>query len=160
MRPEDRTRILHMIEAAETVADFVAGGAREDLDSDRMLLFALVRVVEVLGEAAAKVSPEMRSAAAGIPWPQIVAMRNRLMHAYFDVNPDIPGRPRPRKFPRCCRRFAASSAFFCFSAIFRSVSFLFMHSAKRSTCLRSTCLAHSSLSCRSSSSLPGDLDEV
>jgi hypothetical protein len=62
MRPEDRTRILHMIEAAETVGDFVAGRVRDDLDSNRMLLFALVRAVEVLGEAAAKVSPETRAA--------------------------------------------------------------------------------------------------
>ena len=54
-----------------------------------MLLFALVRAVEVLGEAAAKLSPETRAEATGIPWPQIVAMRNRLIHAYFDVNRDM-----------------------------------------------------------------------
>ena len=99
MRPEDRTRILHMIEAAETVADFVSGRAREHLGSDRMLLFALVRVVEVLGEAAAKVSPETRAAAAGIPWPQIVAMRNRLTHAYLDVDPDILWKTATEEIP-------------------------------------------------------------
>jgi len=58
MRPEDRTRILHMIEAAETVAGFISSRVREDLDADRMLLFALVRAVEVFGEAAAKVSAD------------------------------------------------------------------------------------------------------
>ena len=89
MRPEDRTRLLHMVDAAETIANFVSGRARKDLDSDRMLLFALVRAVEVLGEAAAKVSPEARAEAASVPWPQIVAMRNRLIHAYFDVNRDM-----------------------------------------------------------------------
>jgi uncharacterized protein with HEPN domain len=89
MRPEDRVRLLHMVDAAETIADFVSGRARMDLDSDRMLLFALVRAVEVLGEAAAKVSPETRTGAAAIPWQQIVAMRNRLIHAYFDVNRDM-----------------------------------------------------------------------
>ena len=67
-----------MVDAAETIANFVSGRARKDLDSDRMLLFALVRAVEVLGEAAAKVSPEARAEAASVPWPQIVAMRNRL----------------------------------------------------------------------------------
>jgi hypothetical protein len=49
MRPEDRTRILHMIEAAETVQEFVGNRARGDLDSDRILLFALMRAIEVLG---------------------------------------------------------------------------------------------------------------
>jgi uncharacterized protein with HEPN domain len=99
MRPEDRTRILHMIDAAETIAKFVSGRARKDLDSDRMLLFALVRAVEVLGEAAAKVSPETRAETAGIPWPQIVAMRNRLIHAYFDVNRDMLWRTAVEEIP-------------------------------------------------------------
>jgi uncharacterized protein with HEPN domain len=89
MRPEDRTRIVHMIEAADAVADFISGRTRDDIDSDRMLLFAVVRAVEVFGEAAAKVSPETQAAAANIPWPQIIAMRHRLIHAYFDVNRSI-----------------------------------------------------------------------
>jgi uncharacterized protein with HEPN domain len=89
MRPEDRTRILHMIEAGEAVAGFLSGRNRGDLDSDRMLLFALLRAVEVLGEAAAKVSPETKVMASGIPWAQIVAMRNRLIHAYFDIDRSI-----------------------------------------------------------------------
>jgi uncharacterized protein with HEPN domain len=46
MPPEDRVRILHMLEAAETAARFIAGRARADLDTDQMLLFALVRAIE------------------------------------------------------------------------------------------------------------------
>lgn len=53
MRPEDVVRIRHMIEAAETARQFVAGRQRPDLDRDRMLLFALVRAVEIIGEARA-----------------------------------------------------------------------------------------------------------
>jgi uncharacterized protein with HEPN domain len=64
MRPEDRTRVLHMIEAAEAIAEFVSGRNRIDLDSDRLLFFALVRAVEVFGEAAAKVSSEARTVTA------------------------------------------------------------------------------------------------
>jgi len=89
MRPEDRTPILHMIDAAEAIADFLASRTRSDIDSDRMLMFALVRAVEVFGEAAGKVSPETQRAIAVVPWPQVVAMRNRLIHAYFDVNRTI-----------------------------------------------------------------------
>ncbi len=53
MQPDDRIRIRHMIEAAETALGFVAGRERADLDSDTMLLFALVRAIEIIGEAAA-----------------------------------------------------------------------------------------------------------
>jgi uncharacterized protein with HEPN domain len=89
MPPDDRVRILHMIEAAETVANFIAGRDRAALDQDRMLLFALVRAIEILGEAASKVSAQTRQAAPGVPWSQITAMRNRLIHAYFDIDRDI-----------------------------------------------------------------------
>ena len=78
-----------MAEAAETALDFLRGRSRADLDQDRMLTFALVRAVEVLGEAASKVSAEARGLAPEIPWTLIVAMRNRLIHAYFDINRDI-----------------------------------------------------------------------
>ena len=75
--------------AAEAVAEFVSGRQRSDLDRNRMLLFALVRAIEVLGEAASKVSMETRSRLPEMPWPAIVGMRNRLIHGYFDVDPEI-----------------------------------------------------------------------
>jgi uncharacterized protein with HEPN domain len=89
MQAEDRVRLLHMIEAMEAALGFVAGRQRADLDSDPMLLFALVRAIEVVGEAATKVSAEFRSKASDIPWGLIVSMRNRLIHAYFDIDCDI-----------------------------------------------------------------------
>ena len=54
MRPDDRSRLLHMIEAAEAVQEFTVGRVAADLSSDRMLLFAVLRAIEVLGEAASK----------------------------------------------------------------------------------------------------------
>ena len=60
MPPEDRTRILHMIEAAESAINFVSGRQRADLTSDQMLLFALVRAIEIVGEAAGRVSEATR----------------------------------------------------------------------------------------------------
>jgi uncharacterized protein with HEPN domain len=89
MRPEDRDRILHMIEAAEAARDFISGRVRADLDSDRMLLFAVVRAIEIIGEAASKISPETRGAGRDVPWNQIVATRNRLIHGYFDIDHGI-----------------------------------------------------------------------
>jgi uncharacterized protein with HEPN domain len=49
----------------------------------------LTRAVEVIGEAASRVSPETRALAADIPWKAVIGMRNRLIHAYFDVDADI-----------------------------------------------------------------------
>ncbi len=65
------------------------GRDRAALDADQMLLFAVVRAVEVLGEAAARVSEESRLLAPGVPWSAIVGMRNRLIHGYFNVDIDI-----------------------------------------------------------------------
>lgn len=89
MRAEDRIRLLHMTEAAEAALSFVAGRQRGDLDSDQMLQFAVVRAVEVMGEAANKVSEEICASHAEIPWKAIVGMRNRLVHAYFDVDTEV-----------------------------------------------------------------------
>ncbi len=78
-----------MIEAAETAARFVQGRTRSDLDRDPILAFALVRAIEIVGEAASKISAETRGLASDIPWSSIVSMRNRLVHAYFDINHEL-----------------------------------------------------------------------
>ncbi|MGA8052704.1 MAG: HepT-like ribonuclease domain-containing protein [Burkholderiales bacterium] len=89
MSPDDRWRIFHMIEASEQALAFVAGRVRADLDTDAMLRLALTRAVEVVGEAAAKVSEVGRTELRAVAWAQMIGMRNRLIHAYFDINRDI-----------------------------------------------------------------------
>lgn len=89
MPPEDIVRLRHMLEAIEDASSFISGRARGDLDSDKMLRFALVRCVEIVGEAAGRLSNETRSLTPEIPWAAIVGMRNRLVHAYFDVDTEI-----------------------------------------------------------------------
>lgn len=88
-REDDEVRLRHMLDAANEATGYIQGRSREDLDSDRQLVHSLVRCVEIVGEVANKVSPELRDAHPGIPWSRIVGMRNRLIHAYFDVNPAI-----------------------------------------------------------------------
>lgn len=89
MRPDDRTLVMHMIDAAEDIGRFTHGSNAADLENDRILLFALVRALEVLGEAANGVTSETRALAPEIPWNLVVATRNRLIHGYFDVDPEI-----------------------------------------------------------------------
>ncbi len=88
MRREDAIRLRHMLDAAEEATRFAAGASRSSLDSNRMLTFAIVRAIEIIGEAASKVTDETKSAYPDLPWDSMVAMRHRLIHAYFDVDPD------------------------------------------------------------------------
>ena len=107
MPPEDRIRLLHMIEAAETACGFVSGRPRSDLDADRMLVFALVRAIEIVGEAGSRVSASTRETASDIPWPLIVSMRNRLVHAYFDVDHEIVWKTATEELPLLLPRLRA-----------------------------------------------------
>ena len=78
--------LLDMLLAARDVVDFARGRTRDDLNTDRQLVLSLVKSIEIIGEAAARISQETREAHPDIPWPKIVAMRNRLVHAYFEIN--------------------------------------------------------------------------
>jgi uncharacterized protein with HEPN domain len=89
MLAEDRVRLQHMVEACELVATFIEGRDRRDLDTDLQFLYAVVRAIEVVGEAASRMSPEGRFRVADVPWAAIIGMRNRLVHGYFDVDADI-----------------------------------------------------------------------
>lgn len=85
----DVVRLRHMLDAGEQAFRFCAGRSRTDLDDDVMLRFALVHAITVVGEAAAKISTPTREALPDIAWGSIVGMRNRLVHAYFDIDSDV-----------------------------------------------------------------------
>jgi uncharacterized protein with HEPN domain len=78
-----------MLEAANDAVDFASARQRSDLDQDKMLALALVKAIEIIGEAASRVSPEGRVEHSSIPWSAIVAMRNRLIHGYFSIDHDV-----------------------------------------------------------------------
>jgi uncharacterized protein with HEPN domain len=89
MQKHDKIRFQHMLDAIEEAISFTRNKSRESLDKDRMLVLALVKDVEIVGEAASKISKEAQRAASDIPWASIIGMRNRLIHAYFEINLDI-----------------------------------------------------------------------
>ncbi|MCX7038206.1 MAG: DUF86 domain-containing protein [Spirochaetes bacterium] len=103
MRADDRVRVLHMIDAAESLEQFTTGRERADLESDRMLLFAIIRAIEVMGEAASKITKETKDGAPDIPWIAIVGMRNRLIHGYFDVDSDVVWKTVTEEIPTLLR---------------------------------------------------------
>ncbi len=89
MRKDDTVRLRHMLDAAEEALGFAQDRERRDLDQDRKLTLALVKDIEIIGEAAYQISDDTRSRLRNIPWDDIVGMRHRLVHAYFDINLDI-----------------------------------------------------------------------
>ena len=78
-----------MLTAARKVLAITSGQTREDLDNDEVLSLAVVRLLEILGEAAKNVSDSLRDQHGSIPWKQIAGTRDRLIHGYFEVDLDI-----------------------------------------------------------------------
>lgn len=89
MSKDDLVRVRHMIDSGREVAGFISGRSREDLDNDRMLVLSLAKSIEIMGEAAGRLSESFRQSHPTLPWREMTAMRNRLIHAYFDINLDI-----------------------------------------------------------------------
>lgn len=90
MRPEgDHVRLAHMRDAAARAVAFSIGRSREDLDHDDMLVLALTKLVEIVGEAAKHVRAETRDRFPGVPWADAARTRDRLTHHYFDIDLDV-----------------------------------------------------------------------
>ena len=89
MTEQDRIRLQHMLDSARQAVEFAQGKSRKDLDVDSMLVLALMKAIELVGEAANQVSPTAQKTLSSIPWQDIIAMRHRLVHSYFDINLDI-----------------------------------------------------------------------
>ncbi len=77
---DDSMRLRHMLDHAREAVHFAGGKNRADLDQDRLLALALTRLLEIIGEASARVTQAVRDRHRHIPWPQIIGLRNRLIH--------------------------------------------------------------------------------
>ncbi|NOT00151.1 MAG: DUF86 domain-containing protein [Phycisphaerales bacterium] len=88
-RHDDRISLRHMLEHSAEAAEMIRGRSRDELDRDRKLNLALVRLMEIVGEAAARVSQEFRRFHPNIPWSRVVGLRNRLIHGYDEVDFDV-----------------------------------------------------------------------
>jgi uncharacterized protein with HEPN domain len=86
---DDSVPIRHMLEHAREACALVAGRTREELRSNRMLQLALTRLVEIVGEAAGRVSPETQARFPRVPWREAIATRHRITHGYDVVDYDI-----------------------------------------------------------------------
>jgi len=89
MQREDIICVRHILDAARKAIEFVQNRSRKNLDEDEMLSLSLVRLLEIIGEAATCVSAGYREKYTQIPWKKMIGLRNRLIHGYFDINLDI-----------------------------------------------------------------------
>ena len=86
---QDIVRLRHMRDAAKKIVEYTDSIQRDDLDKDEKLALALVRLLEIVGEAAKTVSPDFRRKHPQIPWREIAGTRDRLIHGYYDIDFDI-----------------------------------------------------------------------
>lgn len=88
-RHDDIDLLKDMLDYSLKARAAVEGRSRSDLDADDVLAAALERFVEIIGEAASRVSAQARTSFPSIPWREIVGMRNRLIHGYSAVDRDV-----------------------------------------------------------------------
>jgi uncharacterized protein with HEPN domain len=81
--------IRDMIDHAREAIDILGDRSLDELSQERGVTLALTRLVEIIGEAASQLTPAHREKIDGVPWSQIIGMRNRLAHAYREVDTRI-----------------------------------------------------------------------
>jgi uncharacterized protein with HEPN domain len=81
--------LTQILQYAQETVNICQGKTRHDLDQDRLLNLAITRLLEMLGEAANRVPEEIRIEYSDLPWLQMIAARNRLIHGYDSIDFDI-----------------------------------------------------------------------
>ncbi|MBQ7812267.1 MAG: DUF86 domain-containing protein [Bacteroidales bacterium] len=87
-RVRDKGRLEHILQAIDKVFEFSNGVKREDFKKDSILYFAIVKNIEIIGEAAYMLSLEFKDSHPDTDWQVIIAMRHFLVHGYYQVDPE------------------------------------------------------------------------
>jgi uncharacterized protein with HEPN domain len=88
-RRDPAVALRQMRDFAAEAVEMASGKTRDALDSDRTLFLALTRLIELVGEASTRVDDQSRAWFPEVPWRAIKETRNRLIHAYDDIDPDV-----------------------------------------------------------------------
>lgn len=86
---KDLSYAADMLEAASRAVRLAAGKTQADLDADELFQLAMLHLIQVVGEAAFKVSPDLRRQHPEIPWSKIAGIRHRIVHDYLNVDLDV-----------------------------------------------------------------------
>jgi uncharacterized protein with HEPN domain len=88
-KPKDKERLHHMLEAIDNIFEFVAGKTFDSYKKDKILRFAIIKNLEIIGEAAYLLSKDFKSKNDGVEWNDIIGMRHILVHGYYQINDEI-----------------------------------------------------------------------
>ncbi|MDR0866604.1 MAG: DUF86 domain-containing protein [Candidatus Symbiothrix sp.] len=86
---KDRMRLLHILEAIDNIFEFVKGVTFEEYKSNKILRFAVIKNLEIVGEAAYLITKEFKTVHSEIEWEVIIGMRHVLVHGYYQIKDEI-----------------------------------------------------------------------
>jgi uncharacterized protein with HEPN domain len=85
-RIRDKGRLEHILQAIENVINFTKNRTFEDILNDKILFFAVVKNIEIIGEASYKLSKEFKTNNNDVEWDAIIGLRHVLVHGYYHIN--------------------------------------------------------------------------
>ncbi|MCM1030337.1 MAG: DUF86 domain-containing protein [Oscillibacter sp.] len=88
-KPKDKTRLLHILEAIENLFEFTQGITFEEYKSNKILRFAVIKNLEIIGEAAYLLTKEFRANHPDVEWNTVIGMRHVLVHGYYQIKDEI-----------------------------------------------------------------------
>lgn len=83
----DPGRLVHILDAANKLTEAVDRYSLKSIQEDTIIFFGLVKLVEIIGEASYKLTPEFKASHPQLPWKQIEGMRHVLVHGYYTISP-------------------------------------------------------------------------
>jgi len=83
---DDKVYLSHILGAIEQIEIYLSGTDYDSLKADNMLLDAVARELEIIGEAANNISEEFRKAHKNVPWHKAIGLRNKIIHEYFGLD--------------------------------------------------------------------------
>ena len=99
MQKSPNPYILHIIDAASQIAEYLEGFDEKAFQENQLVQDGVVRQLEVIGEACSKLEARFRESYLNIPWVQIVGMRNKLVHEYWDIDLSIVWQAATQEVP-------------------------------------------------------------
>ncbi len=88
-KPKDKTRLLHILEAIDNLFEFTQRITFEEYKSNKILRFAVIKNLEIIGEAAYLLTKEFRANHPDIEWNAVIGMRHVLVHGYYQIKDEI-----------------------------------------------------------------------
>lgn len=96
---EDLIRLKHILDACDEISSFIKGKSFDGFIENRMFALSIMKDIEIIGEAANKISNDIKDKFPEVPWADITGIRNRLIHSYFDIDMEIVWKNSCRRYP-------------------------------------------------------------